>query len=115
MVKPELRSPLTVQKVNGIIRAAGLPISTSRTTAVKGWHETSSGYRVTRSYEEKPAYPVNIRWQFSTMQKYDYVYERAQLQKVADHLRIVHGLDAMTTFGSNNLVQVRYKDADPTA
>jgi hypothetical protein len=44
------------------------------------------------------------------MQKSDYIYERAQLQKAADHLRIVHELDAVTVFGDDNVVKVRYKE-----
>jgi len=33
-------------KVVGALRATGLPYSTSSTTAVRGWHNTSNGYRV---------------------------------------------------------------------
>lgn len=102
-VNPELRSPLTVQKINGMLRRAALPQSKSSTTAVRGWHDVTHGFS---SWKDNDSADILVAWRTPPMYRATPAYLFKQLTVVADVLR-KEGLQ-VDFAQSADYVRVRY-------
>jgi hypothetical protein len=68
--------PVTTQKVRAVLRKAGVRLSTSSTTAVKGWHDHTEGYEVHKYYPDR----IAVDYTFGTWgNRYDHTTKRIQL------------------------------------
>jgi uncharacterized protein with von Willebrand factor type A (vWA) domain len=109
MVDPKLQSPLTVQKVGDILRKAGIPQSKSSTTQVRGWRDTTHGFRAYKPiplrFDDTWHDAIAVVWMTPPAYGASAAYITAHLMKVADALRAA-GMEVRFS-GTNDILYTR--------